>query len=246
LRCWSSIGRTSTSERAFFSLNEEGAPLARQSLQTETAKPVGSGSESRSLDRIYGVVALTALVMSAVSLGIAPLLMPESYSWVEHTTSESAAQGVDGAWLARLGFLLFGSLVLLLALAAERKWGLWARILHAAFGVFMIATAAFSHRPWEPGVPYDRTEDLLHSITATGMGFAFAFGVVAVLLRRRANERFARSFDIVAVAASVLFPLGMTVTDDFTGLIQRMMFLIAYVWYGSEAIRMIRRSGRSQ
>ncbi len=41
------------------------------------------------------------LVASATSLALAPTLMPESYSWVSHTTSESAAQGV-GAWLARL------------------------------------------------------------------------------------------------------------------------------------------------
>jgi hypothetical protein len=55
---------------------------------------------------------LSCLTVSALALAVAPMLMPESYSWVVHTTSESAAQGVNGAWLARLGFVAFGFAVL--------------------------------------------------------------------------------------------------------------------------------------
>jgi hypothetical protein len=209
-------------------------------LETTNAERTDSNGGSISLKRIRGAGALAGLVVSMLSIGLAPYLVPDSYSWIEHTISESAAQGIEGAWLARLGFLLFGLSVLTLAQFAGQGWGRWGILFHGAFGVFMVATAAFSHRPWELGVPYDRTEDLLHSITATGMGFAFAFGVVAVLLRRRDGERFARAFDIVAIAASIVIPLGMTATDDFTGLIQRLMFVIAYVWYGVEAIRCMR------
>lgn len=53
-----------------------------------------------------GIVA--GLSASALILALAPVLMPTGYSWVSHTTSESAAQGVAGAWLARCGSLLFG------------------------------------------------------------------------------------------------------------------------------------------
>jgi hypothetical protein len=38
--------------------------------------------------------------------------------------------------------------------------------------------AAFSHRPWLPHVQFDRFEDLLHSASATGVGLAFAGGVI--------------------------------------------------------------------
>ena len=82
--------------------------------------------------------------------------------------------------MARLGFLLFGLGVLWLAASPVRGWGAWASLVHGCFGVMMLGTAAFSHRPWLPDVPFDPIEDLLHSATATGMGFAFAVGVVLV------------------------------------------------------------------
>jgi hypothetical protein len=53
--------------------------------------------------------------------------MPESYDWIEHTTSESAAQGVEGAWLARLGFLSFGLAVLWLSTGIKQTWARGAR-----------------------------------------------------------------------------------------------------------------------
>ncbi|RBY80790.1 DUF998 domain-containing protein [Blastococcus sp. TF02A-26] len=116
------------------------------------------------------------------------------------------AQTVDGAWLARLGFL-------------------------------MAAAAAFSHRPWQPGRDFDRTEDLLHSVAATTMGIAFAAGVVAtaVLAARRGRRR-ARVLDAVALAASVVLPLGMSALPEADGVLQRLMFAVAYVWYGREAL----------
>lgn len=52
-------------------------------------------------------------------------------------------------------------------------------------GILMVVTTEFSHRPWLPGTPFDRFEDLLHSLTASAMGLAFAGGVVAVGIARR-------------------------------------------------------------
>jgi hypothetical protein len=61
--------------------------------------------------------------------------------------------------------------------------------MHAAFGIFMVATAAFSVRPWLEGVAFDFVEDGLHSFTATAMGFAFAFGVLVLFLQRLSQDR---------------------------------------------------------
>jgi hypothetical protein len=101
----------------------------------------------------------------------------------------------------------------------------------------MLGTAAFSHRPWLPGVPFDPIEDLLHSATATGMGFAFAIGVVLVGLKRPSTEALSRLFDAAAVLASVVLPLAMSLGTPYTGVLQRSMFLVAYIWYGRAAHR---------
>jgi len=188
-------------------------------------------------DRSRRVGILALLVLSATCLGLAPLALAPSYSWVRYTTSESAAQGVQGAWVARFGFLLFGLAVLWLASFVGQRWGRWGALLLSTFGVLMLATAAFSHRPWVLDTPYDHLEDLLHSITASAMGFAFAAGVVAVGISRRGPSRLDRGADTLAVVVSVVLPLAMSQGTAYTGLLQRSMFLVAYIWYAREGLR---------
>lgn len=175
------------------------------------------------------------LVVSILALLLAPTRMPASYSWMRHTTSESAAQGVTGAWLARLGFLVFGLTVIWISGRLRDRWSLPVRSMHAAFGVLMTATAAFSTRPWLPDSAYDPVEDALHSFTATAMGFAFAIGAVLRLLQRR-QDRYGRMVDLVAIVASVAIPLAMSALPEWDGLLQRGMFAIAYIWYGFELL----------
>jgi hypothetical protein len=162
--------------------------------------------------------------------------MPDDYSWVAHTTSESAAQGVPDAWLARLGLLLFGLSVLLATSVLGRTWGMVASSAHCAFGSLLAASAAFSTRSWRADAVFDRTEDLLHSVAATAMGFAFALGVVAVLVVGRDLGPGRRAAGIVAVVASVALPLGMTGWPGAAGALQRAMFAIAYLWYAAEVV----------
>lgn len=181
---------------------------------------------------------LAGLAGSAAALAIAPVQLPDGYSWLSMTTSESAAQRIDGAWLARLGFVAFGLSVAVLARHRVQMWGLWSARFHTSFGVFMVAAAAFSTRAWDPAVGFDPTEDVLHSVTATAMGFAFAAGIVAALVqaRRQMSSR-PMVFDVVAVAASVVIPLGMTAWPGVDGALQRLMFAVAYAWYAVEAVR---------
>jgi len=188
--------------------------------------PLGAGAAS---------AALAGLVVSSAALVSAPRLMPPSYSWLAHTTSESAAQGVPGAWLARAGFLLLGCCVIVIAVVRRARWGRWGVGLHAAFGALMIATGIFSARPWEPGLPFSPVEDLLHSVAATSLGFAFAVGVVLVAWRHWRDTGAWRLLDVTAVTASVVLPLAMLGFEPLTGALQRVMFLLAYLWYGREA-----------
>lgn len=182
----------------------------------------------------FGILAL--LDLSFLTLLLAPFLMPEGYSWIANTTSESAAQGLQGAWLARLGFLLFGLAVLWLSSAARQIWARAVVWMHIGFGVMMIATAAFSHRPFLPEVPFDKVEDLLHSLTATLMGFAFSFGVVFRFIQRDKRFAFQGLMDLAALGAAIVIPLWMIFQPGHAGLVQRMMFLTAYIWYAMESV----------
>lgn len=181
------------------------------------------GVDSSTSRALVGV----ALFASIVCLAIAPAAIPAGYSIVEHTTSEAAAQATQGAWLARTGLLAFGLAVFCLSII-KRGWPRLGQFLHGLFGLFLIAAAVYSHRPYLDGVDYDRLEDALHSIAATGMGFAFAAGVLVVGWRRIPRLS---TTDIAALAAAVLIPIFMMLTSGYAGLAQRAMFVIAYVWY---------------
>lgn len=187
-------------------------------------------------ERTRRIAILLLLASSGAAFVLAPVALPPSYSWVRHSISESAAQGLMGAWVARSGFLLFGFAVIWLAAARRPRWGRWGATALGTFGAMMFGTAAYSHRPWLPGVPFDASEDLLHSATATIMGTAFAVGVVLVGMKRRHASRIDRTLDGIALLASMAIPLAMSQGTEYTGLLQRCMFLTAYVWYGREAL----------
>lgn len=172
---------------------------------------------------------LLMLALSAVLLMLAPAAVPDDYSWVAHTLSEAAAQGVPGAWVARLGLALFGAGVLALSWWSP-SWGLAGRVLHGVFGLALVASAVFPTRSWVEGAAYDPMLDAAHSVAATGMGFAFALGVVSVAVTRRRVQ----VLDVAVVAASVGLPLGMLAAPGAAGVLQRAMFALAYAWYGLE------------
>jgi len=178
------------------------------------------------------------LSFSAATVYLAPLLMPAGYSWVSNVISESAAQGVRGAWLARVGLLTFGFAVLWQASLLRGVWSSGTYRFHLAFAVFMLCAAAFSHRPWIASLPFDAFEDLLHSVAATAMGFAFAFGVAFRQWQRIREKNVTRVLDLLAIAASVLLPLAGSYWSEVSGLLQRTMFLIAYVWYAREILHL--------
>jgi hypothetical protein len=175
------------------------------------------------------------LVVSAVALGVAPLALEDSYSWIEHTTSESGGQGVRGAWVARTGFVSCGLAVLWITARRRAAWHPAGTVLHLVFAICMIAVAVFSSESWIRDAAADATENTRHSAAATIMGFAFAFGVMAVAVSRRPLRW--RWIDVLALLASVALPIAMARFGSIDGVLQRAMFGIAYCWYGIESLK---------
>lgn len=187
------------------------------------------------MEIIWRKALIIPLLISILSLLIAPAFMPEDYSWVSNTTSESAAQGLANAWIARLGFVSFGLAVIWQSVLTKNTWSKVARINHFAFGVSMLLVAAFSKRHWDVAMAFDPTDDFLHSVFATLMGFAFSFGVLFVFLKRAQDLR-GKALDVLAIASSIGIPLLMLEYKDIGGLVQRLMFGVSYAWYLKELV----------
>jgi hypothetical protein len=68
------------------------------------------------------------------------------------------------------------------------------------------------------------------------MGFAFCTGVVARFIQRGPGAVIGRSIDILALLVATALPLLLASSFSVGGLVQRVMFGVAYLWYGREAL----------
>ncbi len=127
-------------------------------------------------------------------------------------------------------------------MSARREWPRLTYWLNVAFAMFMLGAATFSHAPWAPGAPADQVEDLLHSICAFGMGFAFCIGVTARFAQRGMSNRPGRALDVVALVAATIMPVFPAGAYPLGGLAQRVMFSVAYLWYGRDGWHLLRSS----
>lgn len=182
-----------------------------------------------------GIIA--GLLLSATAFALSPLLMPDSYSWVAHTLSQAGAQGQEGGWLSRVGFLFAGLTVLRLARFDVVDWMSIARIAHRLNGALLLAAVAFSDRSWDAGAPYDRVENIVHSAIATMIAISFTFGVLLVAYQKWFVHGRLPMLETIVVAVQMVMPPMMLVWVEGTGLIERVMFGTAFVWYGWEVLR---------
>jgi Protein of unknown function (DUF998) len=205
---------------------------------TNTARPLPLLLQPASTARMrtLALAVIPLLLTSAALVVLAAWAMPEDYSWLVLSISESAAQAQQHGWIARLSFLSFGSAVLLLSLSMRDRWPRLTYWCHLVFAASMFGAAAFSHSPWQPGAPNDPAEDFLHSFFASGMGFAFCAGVVARYLQRGRGAVYGRSLDVAALLVATILPLLLASSFSVGGLMQRLMFAVAYLWYGREAL----------
>lgn len=167
------------------------------------------------------------LVTSALLLAIAPAFLGADYHWLTHTTSESAAQNTERAWIARTAFALYGVAILMLSFSSPPP----SRSRYLPFAASMILVAIWSHRPYLEGRTFDSVEDSLHSVAATLVGISFVVAVISSLLADKGRPRTVVAFDVAAVVASAVIPLVMANSDPIRGLAQRIMFLMSYVWF---------------
>lgn len=171
--------------------------------------------------------------ITAVAIAIGPFLSMPSYSSVRHTTSELAGQRMPNAWVMRTGLFSYGLCSLLLALRRPET-GVVGTVALALFGLGLIGSAVWSHKPIDPEMPFSISEDRVHSFFASMIGFAFATAVVAKLLV--GNRLTSDWLSWTALAASIVLPVGMAVTSRFAGLFQRAIFGISFVWILREAL----------
>jgi hypothetical protein len=176
------------------------------------------------LSKMLALVGIAVFILSAV---VGPWLSHSEYSSVQHSLSELAGQGMPNAWIMRTGFASFGGAVLVVSLMRlKNSLAVFGSL--ATFGTSMIVAAIFSHLPIVPILGGSIPEDEVHSLAATCMGTAFVASCGARLWqqRRLGLDR----LSLLGLIVSILIPIIMIQVKEVAGLVQRLMFLVSFVW----------------
>ena len=181
---------------------------------------------------LWGIVALfTAMILGA-------LASDPAYSTVSNTTSELAGQGMPNAWIMRAGFAAFGLAAILSAGLRLRE----APLMHLPvilFGLGMIGVAIWSAAPLDPALAFDAEQDRLHSLLASGVGFAFALACGVRIFLPGGNPFEGVSW--LGLIVSIAIPLAMTRFPEIDGVLQRIMFAVSALWlwqrYGTPQVQ---------
>ncbi|MGB7861311.1 MAG: DUF998 domain-containing protein [Acidimicrobiia bacterium] len=190
----------------------------------------------------YGLISLSrgALVVSMMMLAVAPWFVPDTYSVVAHTLSESGGQGVDGAWVFRLGLIFAASAVVTITSTARAVWSPTARWWMNTYAFGVVLLAIFPESPFDPG-PYNEMVQTLHTASGAIAAIAFILGIATVSISRPHRETWTRAFDWIVIAAVAVIPQVMLVVT-YPGALQRAMVFLGYVWLLIETMRIARQN----
>lgn len=167
------------------------------------------------------------LLLSVSMLALAPLVIPDTYSPIEHTISESGGQGVPGAWMARSGVVLAACAVMIMASQAGPIWSRTAKRWIWVYSVALVMLAVFPESPWHGG-SHQATVATMHSVAGVVAAISFIMAVVAVSQSSRRRLP-ARIYDGLLVSAVILIPQLMLLWP-VDGILQRGMVALGYGW----------------
>ena len=157
---------------------------------------------------------------------ILPIFSFEGYSILSNTTSDLGAQKAPLNWLMNAGFIALGITVLLEGRQRMENYPI-AKIMLYFFSISLIGVGLFNQRPLTDETA-NLAVDLFHSIFATSTGFSFSFlaFVMVFIFVKPLDKNLALAVAIIAI----VIPISMTLMPNIQGLLQRLMFLIAFSW----------------
>ena len=171
-----------------------------------------------------------AVIFIFIIIIIAHLVVDAPYSWTENTISELASQAYKYAWIMRLGFIGFGSLVTIGATQRIRsKRFLWYREMPlVVYGLGVLLSGIFSTHPFMPGVEYSEPESRLHSILATLAGVSISLGMLFYMLTEQSPRR--KVVHLAAFVLTITFSIFFGMSTAGAGIGQRCLYLVGFAW----------------
>lgn len=165
------------------------------------------------------------IILFGLAIILGPLYTVENYSLLSNTISELAAQKTPNNFIAILGFIAFGSGIIIEWMRQPSK----ITLPFLFFGIFMILAGLLPHKPIDPSLPYSITTDQLHSLMASASGIAITIGFLWSGIRSQGAK--VRVFNLYMVIICVILPLIMVATPEYQGITQRLMYFQVFIWF---------------
>ncbi len=155
-----------------------------------------------------------------------PFFSASGYSIIQHTTSELGAQNTPNSWIMNITFILLGITSIIEALRIKRYY--FHQFCMFIFGSSLVLAGLYSHAPISSDVIYSKSEDSLHTLFASLTGFSFT--IFAFSFAFIAKKRTGKIISLLMGVIAILLSLLMFKYEDYTGLLQRLMFLTCFGW----------------
>lgn len=170
---------------------------------------------------------LFVYVLLILVMLLLPFFSVEEYSILRNTTSHLGAQEAPNAWIMNAVFVLLGISCIWRGLSAFRRYP-FQQVVLLIFGLSMIATGVFQHKPIVSGIPFNAFEDQLHSVFASVVGFSFTLFSASLIWIESERRRKIQAFSMALFA--VLLSLLIFNVAEYAGIWQRVMFAASFGW----------------
>jgi len=151
----------------------------------------------------------------------------DTYSIIKNTTSHLGAQNTPNAWIMNVAFIIIGISCVLEAWLHLGRFS-FHKIILCVFGLSLMLTGIFHHRPIIEGVDFNHFEDKLHSVFASIVGFSFTiFAVSSAFIEKVIKHRI---IDISVGFIATMLSMLILYLPDYSGIWQRLIFIISFIW----------------
>lgn len=158
---------------------------------------------------------------------LAHLVSTSQYSFTKNTVSDLGAQGYSQKAIMQWGFLLFGLILSTGVLVNGIGWKNASLFIYA---ICIAMTGIFCAKPFQINemINYSEIHSKLHSVFAQIAGIMFSVGIlVQLFFEKEPNVKWVHLlFFILIIGCS----LGFGMVKNYQGLIQKIMYLISFLW----------------
>lgn len=170
---------------------------------------------------------LYSYILLLLVMLVLPFFSVEEYSILRNTTSHLGAQGAPNAWIMNTVFILLGTTCMWKGVPAFRRYP-FQQVVLIFFGLSLVATGFFQHKPIVAGIPFNAFEDQMHSLFASVVGFSFTVFAMSLIWIESERNRKLQAFGM-ALLAMILSILIFNLSD-YAGIWQRVMFASSFGW----------------